>query len=94
MHMRSFGMRLALVTLMVLPLVSCQYVDQLQALREIKDAHMEYQRGNYEVAVELYEGVLAKDPSMTDAYFYLANSYDLPMVRHRRRRPRFRARSG
>ena len=87
MHMRPFGMRLALVTLMVLPLVSCHYVDQLKALAEIKDAHMEYQRGNYEVAVELYESVLANDPNMTVAYFYLANSYDLQYRPARRGEP-------
>ncbi len=87
MHMRSYGMRLALVTLMVLPLVSCQYVNKLQALAEIKDAHMEYQRGNYEVAAELYESVLANDPSITDAYFYLANSYDLQYRPARRGEP-------
>jgi Tfp pilus assembly protein PilF len=76
MNMRSFGTRLALVSIMVLPLVSCQYVDQLKALRVIKDAHTFYQRGDYEGAAELYEEVLANDPSMVDAYFYLANSYD------------------
>tara|TARA_B100000315_G_scaffold248325_1_gene278076 strand:+ start:991 stop:1890 length:900 start_codon:yes stop_codon:yes gene_type:complete len=61
---------------MVLPLVSCQYADQLRALRVIKDAHTFYQRGDYEGAAELYEEVIANDPAMVDAYFYLANSYD------------------
>ncbi len=76
MHMRSFGTRLVLVATMVLPLVSCQYADQLRALRVIKDAHTFYQRGDYQGAAELYEEVLANDPNMVDAYFYLANSYD------------------
>ena len=76
MHMRSFGTRLVLVATMVLPLVSCQYADQLRALRVIKDAHTFYQRGDYEGAAELYEEVIANDPNMVDAYFYLANSYD------------------
>ncbi len=76
MHMRSFGTRLVLVATMVLPLVSCQYADQLRALRVIKDAHTFYQRGDYEGAAELYEEVIANDPAMVDAYFYLANSYD------------------
>ena len=35
-----------------------------------------YQRGDYETAAELYEEVIANDPSQVDAYFYLANSYD------------------
>jgi tetratricopeptide (TPR) repeat protein len=42
----------------------------------IKDAHTFYQRGDYQGAAELYEEVLANDPNMVDAYFYLANSYD------------------
>ena len=76
MQMRSFGARLALVTTMVLPVVSCQFVDQLQALKEFKDANSFYQRADYESAAEMYEAVIANDPNMQDAYFYLANSYD------------------
>ena len=76
MQMRSCGTRLVLVAILVFPLVSCQYLDQLQALRMIKDAHLQYQRGDYESAAVLYEDVLANDPNLMDAYFYLANSYD------------------
>ena len=76
MQMRSCGTRLVLVAILVVPLVSCQYLDQLQALRVIKDAHLQYQRGDYESAAVLYEDVLANDPDLMDAYFYLANSYD------------------
>ena len=76
MQMRSCGTRLVLVAILVVPLVSCQYLDQLQALRVIKDAHLQYQRGDYESAAVLYEDVLANDPNLMDAYFYLANSYD------------------
>ncbi len=50
--------------------------DQLRALRVIKDAHTQYQRSDYERAAELYEEVLANDPNLVEAYFYLANSYD------------------
>lgn len=56
--------------------MSCHYVDQLRALRVIKDAHTQYQRADYERAAELYEEVLANDPNLVEAYFYLANSYD------------------
>ena len=42
----------------------------------IQEAHTQYQRQDYEGAVELYEQVIANDPNMVDAYFYLANSYD------------------
>ena len=76
MQMRSFGTRLALVAIMVLPLVSCQYLDQLQAIKVFKDANAFYQRGDYSAAAQMYEDVLANDPNLTVAYFYLANSYD------------------
>ncbi len=76
MHTRSFGTRLALIVTVSLPLTACQYVDQLQAIRTFKDANLAYQRQAYPEAVELYEQVLADDPSLTIAHFYLANSYD------------------
>ena len=76
MHIRSLAIRLALVALMALPAASCHWVDQLRALRVIKDAHTQYQRADYAAAAELYEEVLANDPDLVEAYFYLANSYD------------------
>ena len=76
MQMRSLGARLALVATMVLPLVSCQYVDRLTALKVFRDANKFYQRADYESAAAMYEEVIANDPNMMDAYFYLANSYD------------------
>ena len=84
MQMLSFGARLALVATMVLPLVSCQYLDQLSAINEFREANTFYQRADYEAAAEMYEQVIANDPNMMDAYFYLANSYDnlfLPALR-------------
>ena len=76
MHNRPFGTRLALVATLALPVVSCTYLDQVQALRVIKDAHTQYQRSDYEGAAELYQEALVNDPDLVDAYFYLANSYD------------------
>ena len=76
MQMRSLGARLALVATMVLPLVSCQYVDRLTAIKVFRDANKFYQRADYESAAAMYEEVIANDPNMIDAYFYLANSYD------------------
>ena len=76
MQMQPLGTRLALVAAMLLPLVSCQYLDQLTAMKVIQDAHTQYQRSDWEGAAALYEEVVANDPSMADAYFYLANSYD------------------
>jgi len=76
MHNRSFTVRLVVVALLTIPLVSCSVFDRLRALRVIKDAHTQYQRSDYVTAAELYEEVLANDPDLVDAYFYLANSYD------------------
>ena len=76
MQMRPLGTRLALVATMLLPLVSCQYLDQLTAMKVIQDAHTQYQRSDWEGAAALYEEVLVNDPTMVDAEFYLANSYD------------------
>lgn len=76
MQMRSFGMRLALVVVMSVPLTSCNFLDQLEAIRTLKDANVAYQRSDYLLAAELYEEVIANDPSVTIAYFYLGNSYD------------------
>ncbi len=76
MHTRSLGTRLALIVTVSLPLVSCHYVDQLKAIRTFRDANMAYQRSDYPVAAELYEEVLANDPNLTVAHFYLGNSYD------------------
>ncbi len=76
MHTRAFGTRLALIVMVSLPLTSCQFIDQLQAIRTFKDANIAYQRSDYPLAVELYNEVLGNDPSLTVAHFYLANSYD------------------
>ncbi len=76
MHTRSFGTRLALIVMVSLPLTSCQFIDELQAIRTFKDANIAYQRSDYPLAVELYNEVLDNDSSLTVAHFYLANSYD------------------
>ena len=87
MQMQSLGMRLALVVIIALPLVSCQYLDQLQAVKVFKDANTFYQRGDYEAAAVMYEDVIANDPDLTTAYFYLANSYDNQYLPARRGEP-------
>ena len=76
MNNRSLFARFVLILAIVIPLASCSAFDRLRALRVIKDAHTQYQRGDYAAASELYEEVLANDPNLVDAYFYLANSYD------------------
>ena len=76
MQIRSLAIRLVLVALVALSTSSCYMLDQLRALRVIKDAHTQYQRSDYVLAAELYEEVLENDPDLVEAYFYLANSYD------------------
>ncbi len=78
---RSFA-RLALIMVMLAPLVSCAFFDELAAVRTFKDANVLYGRGDYEGAIEEYGKVLMvleTDPDndlLKTAYFYLANSYD------------------
>jgi len=76
MHNRPFGIRLALVATLALPLASCTMIEAVKGARVIKDAHKQYQRSDYEGAVHLYEEALANDPDLVDAHFFLGNSYD------------------
>ena len=76
MQMRSLGTKRTLLVTLVLPLVSCQYLDQLQAKKVIMDAHTQYERADYEGAAALYEETIANDPTQQNAYFFLGNSYD------------------
>ena len=82
MHTGRSFVRLALIAVMLAPLVSCAFFDELAAVRTFKDANLLYGRGDYEGAVEEYGKVLEvleTDPDnefLKSAYFYLANSYD------------------
>ena len=58
-------------------LSGCNYFDGLQGKMAFRDANGAYQAQQYREAAELYEETLAEDPSLTAAYFYLGNSYDL-----------------
>lgn len=57
-------------------LSGCGYFDGLQGKMAFRDANGLYQAQDYRGAAEMYEETLAEDPSLTAAYFYLANSYD------------------
>lgn len=84
MQKRCVVVRLALIVALVVPLASCSFYDRVLANKTIKDAHLLYQRGDFEGAAQGYEEVLAAaspevvvaDPNLTPVYFYLGNSYD------------------
>jgi tetratricopeptide (TPR) repeat protein len=56
--------------------VACSAVAELKAKMRFREANAAYQAQNYQRAIELYEETLQNDPSLTQVYFYLANSYD------------------
>lgn len=82
---RSLAGSIVAAGLMV-PLASCQYLDQVSAMRTFREANSAYGRGDYLGAVEHYEEILAiledagegelLNEQLTATYFYVANSYD------------------
>jgi tetratricopeptide (TPR) repeat protein len=70
------GASLALVLALATTLVGCSQYAKLQAKRSFKDANVLYAQQEYKRAAARYEEVVAGDPDMSVAYFYLANSYD------------------
>lgn len=48
----------------------------LKAQKDWKEANGKYQGSDWKGAAEKYESALASDPSRTEIYFYLGNSYD------------------
>ena len=67
---------LALVVALAAGMVGCSQYGKLQAKRAFKDANLLYQQQEFKRAAVLYEEAIANDPSLSAAYFYLANSYD------------------
>jgi len=67
---------LAIVLALATSFVGCSQYAKLQAKQAFKNANILYAQQEYKRAAALYEEVIAKDPSMSVAYFYLANSYD------------------
>ena len=59
-----------------LTLAGCSQFGVLKARKAFKEANLLYQQQDYKKAAEKYEEVVANDPAMSTAYFYLANSYD------------------
>jgi tetratricopeptide (TPR) repeat protein len=67
---------LALVAGVGVAAAGCSQYKMLQARMALKDGHTAYQVQDYRGAVEAYETAIAADPTQTEAYFYLGNSYD------------------
>lgn len=77
--MRKFALRAAVVASAAavgLLAAGCGQVKMLEARMALKDAHTSYQQQDYRGAIEAYETAIAADPTQTEAYFYLGNSYD------------------
>ena len=74
------------VSLVVAPLFGCTFFDELGAARTFKDANLQYARGQYLEAIELYDEVVTVIEEsgsesellrqLTPVYFYIGNSYD------------------
>ena len=67
---------LAILLALTTSLVACTQYGKLQAKKAFKEANTQYSQQEYKRAAALYEQVIAADPEMSVAYFYLANSYD------------------
>ena len=70
------SLTLAMLATVGLATGGCNYWGQLKAQKVFKDANSAYQRGNFVLAADLYEDVIANDPERGLAYFFLGNSYD------------------
>ena len=72
----SRAARVAAVGLVVTSLVGCSQWSGLKAKMALKDGNAAYASGDYRKAIPKYEEALQLDPTLSQAYFYLANSYD------------------
>jgi tetratricopeptide (TPR) repeat protein len=67
---------LALVLAFAVAVSGCDKVNEVRAMKAIKDAHKLYQANDWRAAAEKYEEALQLNPDAGDMYFYLGNSYD------------------
>ena len=67
---------LAAVLALAVAVAGCSQYAKLQAKQAFKEANVLYAQQDYKRAAEMYEEAIAKDPSLSVAYFYLGNSYD------------------
>jgi tetratricopeptide (TPR) repeat protein len=76
MQWRFKGASLVLLAGLTLSLVACGQVGKLKAKKAFKEANVLYTQQEYKKAVAQYEEAIANDPDLTQAYFFLGNSYD------------------
>lgn len=77
--MRTFSSRAAVVALVLAAAVmagGCGQVGKIKAKMAVKKGNPAYTAQDYRTAAGYYEEALKQDPSMTDLYFFLGNSYD------------------
>jgi len=74
--MRALSGATLAVAILALSGVGCSRVGQLQAMKSFKAANQAYQQQDYKKASGLYEEAVAADPNLSQAYFFLGNSYD------------------
>jgi tetratricopeptide (TPR) repeat protein len=67
---------LALVLACAVAVSGCSKVNEVRAMKAIKDAHKLYQASDWRAAAEKYEEALQLNPEAGDIYFYLGNAYD------------------
>jgi tetratricopeptide (TPR) repeat protein len=65
-----------LVAGLAMTAAGCGQINMLKARMALKDAHTAYQQQDYRGAITRYEEAIEADPTQTEAYFYLGNSYD------------------
>jgi tetratricopeptide (TPR) repeat protein len=56
--------------------VGCAKVGEIKAKKAFKSANQAYQAQDYKKAAGFYEEAVAADPELSQAYFFLGNSYD------------------
>jgi tetratricopeptide (TPR) repeat protein len=81
------GTSLTLGILGLAATIGCSQVGMVQARRDFKAANAAYQQQDYKRAAELYEQTLGEDPTLSEAYFFLGNSYDNQFKPSRRGEP-------
>ena len=66
----------AMVILVAVASTGCSQYKMLQGKRALKAGNQAYKAQDYKSASEEYEQALRNDPELSDAYFYLGNSYE------------------